>query len=355
MASRPKASGAPLDAAPLLAVKCDLCRDYEGPACVQVCPVDAIQRLDPSRDFAEVQQLFGQRTTKQPDAATRPRRFGMGPALGVLAAVVLAEQLMPARFETFANRLSALSGWLGAAGCLFLVSYAALKRGQRYWLEKRSKRRAASARAHPNQPVASRVRPWLDAHVAVGWLTLAAVIVHGGVTLRGDLAGVLSLAFVSMVGSGVWLIFAFRQLPARLSRLESKGALPEDLKAEQSELEDRLYQLTTGRDRFTKKVVEVLLLPYARSRLQSVRLLFSGRSLAAERKRLENRVQELTEGRAGSRVESLTDLIKTVVDLRALPVRRVLSASLRGLAPVHAGLSVTFLVLLLVHVLESLR
>lgn len=353
MSLRPLGSKGPEGAGALLAVKCDLCREYEGPACVQACPVDALQRLDPTREFEQVKRLFGRSRSETAERAVRPARIPMWPALVVFGAVVAAAAALPERFEALASRVGLLSGWLGALGCTFLVSYAAVKRGQRYWLKKRPRRRRFPRDAAP-APASSRVSTWLDAHVAVGWLTLALVIVHGGMSLRNNLAGVLALTFIGMVLSGAWLVLAFRLLPARLARLESKGALPEDLPTEQRVLEDRVYQLTSGKDQFTKTVAEVLLLPYARSSWESLRLLLSGRSLAAERKRLEDRVQTLTEGRAGTRIETLADLIKTVVDLRALPVRRVLSASLRGLQPVHAGLSVTLFVLLCVHVLGYL-
>ncbi len=41
-----------------LAVKCDLCRGYEGPACVQACPTGAIFRLNPAEEIADVRALF---------------------------------------------------------------------------------------------------------------------------------------------------------------------------------------------------------------------------------------------------------------------------------------------------------
>jgi hypothetical protein len=250
--------------------------------------------------------------------------------------------------------VSIAAGWFGAFGCVFLVAYAGVKRGQRYWAKKRL-RDSRSRRADRPHSASSRVSIWLEAHVAVGWLTLAAVLVHGGLAVRNNLSGVLALVFVSMVATGAWLVLAFRFVPTRLRRLESKGALPEDLGSERRVLEDRLYQLTSGRDQFTKKVAEVVLLPYSTSAWESLKLLASGRSLRDERERLETRVQHLTEGRAGSRVEALSELIKTVVELRALPLRRGLTAALRGLQPIHAGLAVTLFVLLIIHVLGHSR
>src|SRR6185369_16208384 len=42
-----------------IAVKCDLCRGYQAPACVEACPTGAVLRLDPARDVAEVARVLG--------------------------------------------------------------------------------------------------------------------------------------------------------------------------------------------------------------------------------------------------------------------------------------------------------
>src|SRR5690606_11888850 len=129
------------------------------------------------------------------------------------------------------------------------------------------------------------------------------------------------------------------------------GSLPEELAAERAELADRLYRLLSGKDAMLKKVAEVVLLPYSRSTLASLRLLCSGRDLAAERARLSSDIEERLKGRGHDQLSGLDELIKTVVDLRALPLRRGLTAAMRSWQPLHAGLTITLLVLLLLHLI----
>src|SRR3954451_11890706 len=58
-AARPGGAGASLMSGYAeLAVKCDLCRGYEGPACVQACPTGSIFRLNPSEEIADVRELL---------------------------------------------------------------------------------------------------------------------------------------------------------------------------------------------------------------------------------------------------------------------------------------------------------
>ncbi|MCA9689164.1 MAG: cyclic nucleotide-binding domain-containing protein, partial [Myxococcales bacterium] len=71
-----------------LAVKCDLCRDYEAPACVQSCPTGSILRLDPERDFAEVAALL------DPEKAAEARAREGGKAVGIALAWGLGGALL---------------------------------------------------------------------------------------------------------------------------------------------------------------------------------------------------------------------------------------------------------------------
>src|SRR4029077_8323315 len=86
MAARPLGAPAPLGARyEELAVKCDLCRGFEGPACVQACPTGSIFRLNPAEEIADVRAVLRGST---PD--TRAGSAERGPLLVAGAAVAAA-------------------------------------------------------------------------------------------------------------------------------------------------------------------------------------------------------------------------------------------------------------------------
>jgi hypothetical protein len=183
---------------------------------------------------------------------------------------------------------------------------------------------------------------------------LGAVIWHCGLVWPGGISGALLNTLLASACSGIFGALSYRLLPGRLSRLEWRGALPEELGRERAELIDRLYRLTSGQDVLVKRVAELILVPYSQSLWQSVRLLLSGRDLKQERARLRRSIDERLEGRGRDRLLVLDDLIKVVVDLRALPLRRCLTGALRAWQPLHAGLTLLLLVLLGLHVVARL-
>ena len=201
----------------------------------------------------------------------------------------------------------------------------------------------------------SRQRPLLLLHVALGVLVSAMALAHAGPRLKQNPAGALYLCFGLAVLLGAFGALAYRALPARLSRLERRGALPEDLPAEREELVDRLHREASGRDDLVKSIVEKILIPYTRSAFGPLLLLVSGRSLKQEELLLRARIDGILEGRGGDRLAGLDDLLRTVVELRALPARRALNAALRAWLPLHAALGVVLLVLLVLHVYGVVR
>jgi hypothetical protein len=79
-------------------------------------------------------------------------------------------------------------------------------------------------------------------------------------------------------------------------------------------------------------------------------LLGSGRRLAAEEARLHAKIDAMRQGRGQGRLAGLDELVRTAVELRALPVRRALTALLRGWLPLHIVVSAVSLALLGLHV-----
>jgi Fe-S-cluster-containing dehydrogenase component/CRP-like cAMP-binding protein len=393
MAPRPPASGAESGFDPVLvaaaarrgltlatmfpevATKCDLCRAYEAPACVQACPTEAILRLEPERDFAEVAQLLGLApapgSTAEGTATARfMRRIGeaTGPlAVAAAAALGVAGVLMGARLHAQgwlrpSAGLGLGAGVFAAVILLALVAHAVPKRRVRAWMRPRVRAsRAALADAQPASPLPrSKLRPFYLAHLGLGLILPGLVLAHAGFAAPTDLAGVLALLTWLTLGLGLFGAAAYAIVPRRLTRLEHGGALPEDLARERERLLDRLQRELSGKPALIKQLSAEHLLPWTRAPLGRLALLGSGRELGHERARLRQQIDgwidpSLREG-AGhprARAELLADLepiLRTCVELRALPLRRLLHAALRAWMPAHVLLTGALLVALVAHV-----
>ncbi len=337
-----------------VAVKCDLCKGFDAPACVSACPTEAITRLDPQRDFRELGALFGGESAVASAAPERSGWLALAPSVGV----ALAIGLVPAGVLFHARALGSpgsglpYAAGLGALlGCFGLAAYALPKRLGKRWTKPRARKTDAREMPAPR----SRVVPHYRLHVALGLGTVAAVALHSGGRIGHGLAGALSVAFWLTALLGGVAALAYRGIPARLSRLERKGALPEDLALENDTLFDRLHRATSGTSELTKTITEKLLVPYARSPFGALALIASGRTLSQERSVLRARVDAVLEGRGGERLDGLDELIRIVVELRALPARRLLTFCLRGLVPAHLLGTGILLVLLALHVLQMTR
>jgi Fe-S-cluster-containing dehydrogenase component len=358
IAMAPRASGlAALSAT--VAVKCDLCRDYDAPTCVRSCPTGALQRLDPNRDVAEVVDLLGSDVAPRREASVGARLFGIvaSSTMPFLAAVILGLGIAGYRLQSEGGwqpgvGFGALAGWTGAAAAFGAALYAIPKRIPRMLVARRRKQSAARRMFAAENVRAPRslLRPLFGTHVVVGCLALAGALAHAGARMSG-LAGVLYGAFVLSAALGIVgaLLYAF--VPPALTRLERDGALPEDLRGRKGILVDDLFRQVSGRSDVLKALLDRVLLPYLRAPLGGLRLLASGRTLAQERARVRTRIDRLLEGRGGERLRGLDAAIGTAVELRALGPRRVLSLALRVWLVPHILVSTASLVLLVAHVL----
>ncbi|MEM9458563.1 MAG: cyclic nucleotide-binding domain-containing protein [Myxococcota bacterium] len=358
-----------------LATKCDLCRHYEAPGCVQACPTGSILRLDPGRDVAEVAEVLGPSvrsagaTAGGPVGGRLPDRLPdrlydrlHSLARGLAVTVGLGVGLYALRLQTVGQWSPGQgpglrAGVVAAVGMVGLLSYAAPKRIVGLWMRRRRKASAARRAAETiegsprrRSSPRSRVRGWLNLHGILGILTMAAVLGHTGLRVPAGPAGTLALAFWLVSGLGVFGALAYHFVPRRLARLERRGDLPEDLAAERQTLLDRLFRQASGRDTLVKTIVARVLVPYARALHGPVVLLLSGRGLAQEQRRLRARIDAMRQGRGQGRLGGLDELVRTAVELRALPLRRSLTAVLRGWLPLHIVVSAVALALLGLHV-----
>ena len=341
-----------------VAVKCDLCRGHNGPACVQACPTASILRINPAEEVADVRDLLGgarraaaRATTGQGGGAVLAGSAVAALGIGFAGVVMHGRGLWrPGQGAAWA------AGAAAAVGCALLLLYAVPKRGVRFWMRRKDGARAAEAGAAGQAGVEDRpavrsvVRPQLRAHLAIGLVTAGLALAHAPWPRSGrpTLGGALHLVFWATAIAGGLTALAYRLVPRRLARIERTAALPEDFAAGRRELVDRLYREVSGKSDLVKKVVEKILLPYARSPLGPIALLLSGRRLREEERALRARIDRVLEGRGAERLAGLSELIRLVVELRALPAQRWLLRSLRAGLPVHVitfGIAVALLVL----------
>jgi Fe-S-cluster-containing dehydrogenase component/CRP-like cAMP-binding protein len=360
-APRPPSTDAGLREQPFreLAVKCDLCRDYDGPACVKSCPTEAIFRLHPSEELPDIGRLLrrGDEVEAAPQRAPRqewPLLAGAA-ALAAGAAAVGIELNARGAIDTWRGP-GLWMGVLAAVSFLALIAYVVPKRGVRWWSRRRSRSlRVGEGGAAAKEPrTRSLVAPQLRIHVLVGLLGTALALTHGGARFTPTLGGALLASFVFASATGLFAMIAYALVPRRLARIERRAALPEDFAPARRERIDRLYRMVSGKSEVVKRLFERVLVPYLRRPFGWIALLASGRSLGAETRALRARIDRMLEGRGSERLAGLDDLIDLVVELRALRAQRVLTASLRLWLPIHLVAVATSTVLLVAHVIEAL-
>ena len=320
---------------PDVVVKCDLCEPLShGPACVSACPTEAIVRIDPSAT-----PLVG---SKAGALMVVPR--GRLPAWPWVALAV-GLGLAAARVPLSSRGSGALAAGLSLAAA---VSYLVVKRA-------RPRAHANAKRPREAAEVASisTTRPHYVGHLAVGTFIVLVVAAHaraGGASPTG-VASAVAFA-VSVISGGLAAIF-YVVVPPRLSRLEREGTLPEDLPRARDEQTRQLFRALSGRSELVKKIYDKVLAPYRARRLGAVGLVLSGRSVGREERRLRAEIDALLEGRGGEKLAGLGEVVKLVVEGRALRARAWLTVLLRGLPPIHVAAIAAFLVLLVAHAIVA--
>ena len=319
----PKAQGPGKSAE--IAVKCDLCKGATGgPACVSECPTQAIARIDPDREIAELGELADRAGARSAadvrPPATRALPWVAGAALG---AVALAR--VPA------------SRWTSGVAILVvtavLVGYAARKR-----LPVRAVGRLGRVRLHA------------VAHMALGALAAGLAVGHGGLGGATPAASALRLAFFGSAATGLLAGALYALVPGRLTRLEKRGLLPEEIGDHARALEEKVFSLLTGRSELVKTIFKKNLAPYHASRLGALGLLASGRTLSEEQARLRGRVDAMLGGRGQGKLGGLDELVRAVVERRGLRAGAPRRAALALALPLHVAVTLAALVLLAVHV-----
>ena len=334
----PRGAGQAASAYPDVAVKCDLCAgSAAGPACVASCPTQAIARIDPNEALVELRNAprAARTAVGQGSSAERP-----APALGVLPRKLPAwPSVAGAALAAVGLAQASLSSWTSGvvAGLLVvtLVSYAGVKRAPRVLARVRSSGKLA--------------RVLYIAHLAVGVLAIGATFAHTHGAAPGNVAGALTLAMLLALATGVVGAVVHAFLPPRLARLERGSVLPEELAGRRREIDERIFTRLSGRSEVVKTLYGRVLRPYRASRLGSFWLVVSGRSLREEERHVHAALGGLLAGRRSERLDGLDELVRLVVEHRAVGALRLLTFGLRGWLSVHLGATATAVVLLVAH------
>lgn len=354
---------------PEVATKCDSCRAYEAPACVQSCPTEAIVRLEPERDFGEVAAFLG---VDAPDDS-KEGRGALGAQLSALAWPLAltglgAASLIVCRLAVALHqnggwspgRSWGLAGGLAAAAVMgLLAAYALPKRGVRRWMRPRVK--GARADEAPDRGRArSRVRPHFRVHLLLGLALPALILAHTGWSLPANASGLLALLAWITLALGAFGGLSYAWIPPALTRLERRGALPEDLATERERLEDRLQRALSGKSAVLKGLARDHLLPWARTLGGGAAMVLRGQSVSEARAMLRERVEGwlpeplrrdgLQPQARAEALAGLDALLDVCIELRALTARRVLTTMLRGWLGPHILLTGALGVALVVHV-----
>jgi Fe-S-cluster-containing dehydrogenase component/CRP-like cAMP-binding protein len=319
-----------------VAVKCDLCAGRDGPECVLACPTGAIARVEPARDFVELRLALG-RPGDRRGATSR-----IGPWLARAATLpVLAVALSLVGHADAPTRLGA--GIAGGVLLLLLSAHAMVKRVPAV--------RVLAGRAL-SRVFRKRVslRPLVALHATMSVLAVAAIVVHTGGRLGTGVARALTLSFALLVGTGVVGGAAYLLVPRRLARLEPEAEPTPDA----AELERRLFSALSGGNDATRALARIFLLPHAASVFGALRLLFSARDPAAERRSLSARVTLSLGGRASTRLSNLDSLVEAAVAIRAARAARFGRTLLGVFVPVHLLLALFLFAALAVHVAGAL-
>lgn len=338
------AAGGAGDAAspyPDVAVKCDLCAGAAaGPACVASCPTQAITRIDPNEALVELRHAPRSAATmlgRAKAAASGDR----APALGFLPRKLpawpwVAGATLGAAGLSFASLSAAASGVIAGLLVALLVGYSAIKRAPRMLARVRSAGKLA--------------RVLYVAHLALGVLAVGATLAHTHGRAPGNAAGALALAMGLALATGVLGAAAHVLLPSRLARLERGSVLPEELVGRRREIDERIYTQLSGRSEVVKTLYGRVLRPYRAARSGAVLLVLSGLELRDEEKRVRATLGGLLQGRKSERLDGLDELVRLVVEHRAIGALRLLTFALRGWLGVHLAATACALVLLVAHV-----
>lgn len=321
---------------PEVAVKCDLCSGLPaGPACVAACPTEAIARIDPNTAIPMLRApAGGLRATVFASASapsTLPRRRPAWPWLAGAAAACAG--------APFVRASPMATGIVLGLVIALLTAYAAVKRAPTLLARVRAR---------------GIVRTAYIAHLALGVVGAGALVAHVGAKAGDGAAFALTVSTVLALVTGGWGAFVQRFVPPLLARLERKSVLPEELGTSIRAHRERLFGALSGKSEVVKALFAKRLRPYVKSTFGPFALVASRRTLRIEERRIRAELDALVEKRT-DKLGGLDELVRLVVEHRALRAQRVLSYVLRGWLVVHLVAVAAVVVLIVAHVVGVTR
>jgi hypothetical protein len=176
-----------------------------------------------------------------------------------------------------------------------------------------------------------------------------------GLAFPPNVAGALTFAIVLAAVTGALGALIGARIPRALSRIERKSVLPEELAARPKEIDERIFGVLSGKSELVKTLFIEALRPYRRALVGPFSLLLSRRTLRQEETFLRARLDALTGGKKRDALGGIDELVRLVVEHRAVRLQRILTWALRGWLVPHVAATAAALVLLALHVVAVSR
>ncbi|HEY3104117.1 MAG TPA: cyclic nucleotide-binding domain-containing protein [Pyrinomonadaceae bacterium] len=342
------------ETADLLAVKCNLCANTPlNPAgaktraysCQENCPTGALVRVNPREYFSEAKNAIGIIFKDQTHAIGRNIHRRDTPArvmhsIGLLTIIAIPSAILwaagrytlDAHFQGTWLTLRWLTGLLGLTSISAAVTYSARKQIYR-------------RRAGP-------LRYWKLAHVYLGILAGAVLLIHGGRDSGGLVTSMLMVSFDVVIVAGIFGALCYFIVPRIMTSIEGDPLLIEDLRIRRAELRETLALIDTANPELRNLVKSKV-----RKRFFSLRYLLRQyikreeltRVLADAREEFRTDAQALSDAKDR---RSLIEAVEATVTLRRVDSLIYLHQLLKlWLAP-HVVAASLMLTLMCVHIIQ---
>jgi len=338
----------------LLAVKCNLCQNTplnppgaktQAYSCEENCPTGALVRVNPREYFDEAGRAIGLIFKDQTHAIGRNIHKQDLPARVTHVIGLFAVIAIPSIVLWAANRYTLdthfQGTWLTLRWLTGLVGLTSIAAAITYSIRKQIYRR----RVGP-------LRYWKLAHVYLGIMAGAVLLIHGGRDSGGLLTSMLMVSFDTTIVAGLFGALCYFVVPRIMTSIEGDPLLIEDLRIRREELRQTLALIDTSDPELRHLV---------KSKIR--RRFFSFRYLLRQYIKREELTRALAEAREEFRVDaenlqsaknrrSLIEAIETTATLRRVDSLIYLHQLLKlWLAP-HVVAASLMLALMAVHIIQ---
>ena len=114
---------------------------------------------------------------------------------------------------------------------------------------------AYSWRHNRRQQKRGMTRVWMEIHLAFGVVAGVSALLHSGPKLGAPIHGAFLLAWLLLIGTGIFGKFASSWIPKRLTKIEDEALLVEDVVERQKAMRTEIEQLLADADEKTTALV----------------------------------------------------------------------------------------------------